>query len=884
MVQDVGQRISQLHDEFSRLYQQGDYRKAHEVAEQACRLARQHLDPHDLDLGLCLNDLAMGQQLMGNYTDAQKSYEEALNIARQAGSENSIHVAAVLANLALLHLEMGQYNDASQKVEQAQKALDSAIADNEDRASALSTLAGVCDALNHYDAAEKYHQQALDLKRTLNKPHLVAESLNNLAVVKKKKRDWASAERLYEQALRIWQDIAPGGHTESAQTRCNLAALLAAEGNYTGAEELYKQALQFWRATLGQDHPKCATGLWGLALLCAATQREAEALALMQQAMTIRDRETGQVFATSSERRRLERIESLSMELNAVVSLIAQGLANVPASQQAGLDLILRRKAIGAEALAVQRDTILGGRYPGLQSALNELNDVRARIAHKMLTGSSAASLAEHQRRQEQLETELARQIPEMNLERNLRAADRKAVAQALPENTLLIEFVRCRWYNFGAVPVRGEKYWKPAHYVAFTLPAGAPDNVQMIDLGEAMPIDQMIGAFRAWVTSEAPAGHETHDISQGRTDEANDARQVRESCDVPEGQVAGGGDGGRLRAAIFDPLLPAIGECRSLILAPDGDLSRLPFEVLPQDNVHRLIDDYEISYVSVGRDVLRFGSKSAHEPAAPLVMADPDFDLGAAQARPPASGTLGRVSRDLKPGALRFNRLPGTRIEGENVSGMLGVKPLLEGNALEGALKACPSPSILHIATHGFFLPDQKHNQDDVFASLGAGSGPGFAQGMENPLLRTGLALAGANNGLSNTLPAEAEDGLLNAVDVMGMDLLDTQLAVLSACGTGLGAIQVGEGVLGLRRAFVVAGAKTLVMSLWKVPDQQTQELMQDFYRRLLEKGQGRAAALREAQLAMEAKYPDPFYWGAFICQGDPSPIPQFLRSKVTP
>ena len=104
-------------------------------------------------------------------------------------------------------------------------------------------------------------------------------------------------------------------------------------------------------------------------------------------------------------------------------------------------------------------------------------------------------------------------------------------------------------------------------------------------------------------------------------------------------------------------------------------------------------------------------------------------------------------------------------------------------------------------------------------------------------------------------------------------MDLLDTELVVLSACNTGLGEIRTGEGVFGLRRAFVLAGAKTLVMSLWKVPDEQTQELMIDFYRRLTT-GEGRAEALRHAQLAMKARHPDPYYWGAFICQGDPAPL----------
>ena len=121
--------------------------------------------------------------------------------------------------------------------------------------------------------------------------------------------------------------------------------------------------------------------------------------------------------------------------------------------------------------------------------------------------------------------------------------------------------------------------------------------------------------------------------------------------------------------------------------------------------------------------------------------------------------------------------------------------------------------------------------------------------------------------------LPSDAEDGILTAEDVSGLDLLVTDLVVLSACETGLGKVHVGEGVFGLRRAFMLAGAKTLVMSLWKVPDQQTQELMEDFYRRILA-GQPRAEALREAQLAMKSKYPDPKYWGGFICQGDPGPI----------
>jgi CHAT domain-containing protein len=248
---------------------------------------------------------------------------------------------------------------------------------------------------------------------------------------------------------------------------------------------------------------------------------------------------------------------------------------------------------------------------------------------------------------------------------------------------------------------------------------------------------------------------------------------------------------------------------------------------------------------------------------------------------------SVGRHSRDLDRdrSAYHFHRLPGTRAEGERVASRLGVSPWLDATALEGRLKtACRSPRILHLATHGFFLPDQQRDLNregrglgfDFGEFSGAQGGLGRLSGpmMENPMLRSGLALAGANTWLkAGNLPEEAEDGLLTAEDVTGLDLLATELVVLSACETGLGHVHVGEGVFGLRRAFVLAGAKTLVMSLWKVPDEPTRELMEDFYGRLLA-GHGRAEALRQAQLAMKAKYPEPFYWGAFICQGDPSPL----------
>jgi CHAT domain-containing protein len=249
------------------------------------------------------------------------------------------------------------------------------------------------------------------------------------------------------------------------------------------------------------------------------------------------------------------------------------------------------------------------------------------------------------------------------------------------------------------------------------------------------------------------------------------------------------------------------------------------------------------------------------------LVVADPDFDLDLDDAAP--AEFLARRSRALDPKQVHFDPLPGTYAEGEHIAAQLGVPPWLKATALKGRLKTFCSPRILHLATHGFFLEEQKYDASQGESGLGR-----LSHALENPLLRSGLALAGANTWLAGKpLPAEAENGILTAEDVSGLDLLSTELAVLSACDTGLGEVRIGEGVFGLRRAFVLAGVRTLVMSLWKVPDHQTQELMEEFYRRILT-GEQCAGALREAQLAMKEKYAKPLYWGAFICQGDPGPL----------
>jgi CHAT domain-containing protein/tetratricopeptide (TPR) repeat protein len=906
----------------------GDYAAALPLHQRAAEILRAALGEAHRDYATCLNGLAGVHREMGDYAAALPLYQRAAAICRATRGGAHRDYAGILNNLARVRRDMGDYAAALPLYQRAAEINRAALGEaHPNYATSLDNLAGVHQAVGDYDDALPLHQWAAEIRRAAlgeAHPHYAA-SLNNLAEAHRLMGDHAAALPMYQRAAAIYRDALGEAHPHYATCLHNLAgvhqemgdyadALLlhkrAAEirraalgeahpdyatslhlmayvhsemGDYADALPLYQRAAAIYRAALGEAHPDYAVRLTGLAEVLTASDRDVEALSLLQQAASIDDRMIGQVLTIGSERQRIAFLRTLRVRLDLTLSLVLERCGESPAATCAAFELVLRRKAIAAEATAAQRDAVLGGKYPALRPRLEELGALRMQVARATLAGPGPEGPEAHGRRltewsaqRERLEAELARQVPEMNLERQLRAADRRAVALALPEGVALVEFVRFPVFDFRAVPARGDERWKPERYVAFVLCAGDPDDVRMIDLGEAGPIDLMIADFRADVI-DADAERTPRDITR-RREEASPASAERL--------------GTRLRAAVFDRLMPALGGRTRLLIAPDGGLTRLPFEVLPRDDDGgRLIDGYRISYLSCGRDAHRLRAAATGTSAPPLLFADPDFDLeadGRSVSNPvPTARATGRRSRDLdrQRDAYHFDRLPGTQAEGERVAALLGVWPALGAAATEGRLKAeCRSPRILHLATHGFFLPDRQPELRDVAPGLGGdpigsaaegfGAGRLSGPGMEDPMLRSGLALAGANTWLkAGQLPEEAEDGLLTAEDVTGLDLLATELVVLSACETGLGLVHAGEGIIGLRRAFVLAGAKTLVMSLWKVPDEPTRELMEDFYGRLLA-GEGRAEALRQAQLAMKAKYPEPFYWGAFICQGDPSPL----------
>jgi CHAT domain-containing protein len=425
-------------------------------------------------------------------------------------------------------------------------------------------------------------------------------------------------------------------------------------------------------------------------------------------------------------------------------------------------------------------------------------------------------------------------------------------VAQALPKDSALVEFVA--YEDRPLVPKPGtlvEQVPGELRYLAFVLLADG--RVSAVDLGPGERIHSAVLRLRQSL--------------------------IRRSATWQRASQ-------ELYRLAFKPLLPALGTTRRLALSTDGQLSLVPFAAL-HDGRRFLVDTFHLSYRTSGKDLLPRPGSSIPAHAA-VILADPDFDSAPASPTPatPASEAVIASAerspvletffstRSAELASQPWAPLPGTREEALAIQRLLPQARLMLGaEASKQALLRLPPPGILHVATHGFFLNDTAGSPQGTRAvgQFGEVADPGPRHLPPNPLLRSGLVLAGARE--TAPRPAHLKDSLATALELSGMNLWGTQLVVLSACDTGQGDVKLGQGVYGLRRALGVAGAQTVVMSLWKVNDETTRELMVDYYRRLLT-GLGRAAALDEAMRALREKRPHPYYWAPFAAIGADSPL----------
>jgi CHAT domain-containing protein len=643
------------------------------------------------------------------------------------------------------------------------------------------------------------------------------------------------------------------GHPDIAWLSHNLANLYSDEGKYREADPLFERAVAMISATYGKDSLEAQKYVVDYAIDQYAQGRWAKADALYGGYFSRMRRIYAGLFQYLGEKDRLSFTSLLKGNVETYFSLCLKYHDAAPQLAGEMYDVLLWHKGLVGGSIAALRARIAASGDPEALALLDRLSEQKTRLAG--LLGSPGedhaawqAEVRQQQQRADDLEKQLVQRSASLRQEEGLQQVSWQQVRDTLKPGEAAVELVRFRFDDGRNAP--GPLQYR---YVALVLRPGMR-GPQFIEIGKAdARLDAAVAEYSAHLGRFGAPPPATVTFYQ----------------------------------AFWQPLEPALAGVQRIYLSPDGIYNQASLGIVPDGGGRLLMERYDLHVLPSTRDLAR--APDRREGASAVLVGGPDFALSPGgylaavsrlQQAPGASGPLlavqaapgaSQLSRDAfaggkcpQPGAGILCPLPGAAEEVESVRDLLGAKQwqatLYAGDsALEEAVRAVHHPRLLHIATHGFFLPDQR---------AGAGSA-------EDPMLRSGLYLAGADNALAGNLPPEgADNGILTAYEAEQLDLGGTELVVLSACDTGLGTSQSGEGVFGLNRALQEAGAQAVLMSMWSVPDQETRELMQLFYRNWLG-GMEKHEALRQAELTerdvVKQRYGHdlPYYWGAFVMVG---------------
>ena len=890
----------QLQSQAILLWKQDKYDEALPLAERALAIREKELGPDHPDVATSLFGLANVYSDNGNSAKVEPLYLRALAIREKAFGSDHIFVSPILNNLGAFYRERGEYTKAQPVFERVLDIREKWLEpDHLLIASVLNNLAMIARATGEDTRAEELYKRVIEIReKALGPEHPeVATALNNLANVY---TDPQKSEPLYLRALAIREKALGSDHPEVAQTLYNLAVLYSGEDQFGKAQEFCRRAQAIWEKSLGSDHPFISYPLNLLAVIYKVNGDYATSESLYQRSIAIKEKTQGNYhpdlagtlanlanlyavkgdlgkaistqqrandifeynirlnLAAGSEQQKLTYLGTLADIEDQTIMLHLQNAENSTAAAELAANTVLQRKGRVLDAMAKSFAALRHRSNPQDQQVLDQLNDTTKRLAQLVFEGPQKSSAAEHdqqiralEEQRENLEREVSKRS--VGLYQPTQPVTVTQIQAALPSDAALLEFATYRPISPKAYEFVTDRQLDPTavgepRYVAYVI--HAQGGVGGIDLGSKKEIDARLLAFRQAL----------------RDPQRNDVQRLARVVDQK----------------IMEPVRSLAGDAAHLLISPEGDLNLIPFEALMDQKGQYLIEQYSISYLTTGRDLLRL-QVARDSRTASLILADPAYG----EPQPVRLATMAGEKAPLQPANLSRRRgitaaadlstvyfppLTGTAQEARSIKSVFPEATVLTGRqATKQALEQANAPRVLHIATHGFFLTDGAEGPRGKVPNLEANPTRSINAkvNIKNPLLRSGLALSGAN------LSTGQDNGILTALEASNLNLWGTKLVALSACDTGVGAIRNGEGVYGLRRAFFLAGAETLVISLWPVSDYTTRELMTSYYTGL-HQGLGRGEALRQTKLAMLKRNHrgHPFYWASFIQAGEWAPL----------
>ncbi len=815
----------------------GDLEGARPLCERELAIRERVLGPDHPHTATSLNNLALLLQDMGDLAGARPLCERALATSEKALGPEHPDSATSLNNLASLLDAMGDLAGARKLYERALAIREKSLGpDHPVTATSLNNLALLLYAMGDLEGARPLYHRALAIyEESLGPDHPdTARALNNLALLLQGMDDLAGARELHERALAVRRKALGPDHPDTAQSFNNLACLLQAMRDFAGARPHFERALAIWEKALGPDHPDTAMSLNNLARLLLAMGDLPAAQRFCERAWQTNRRSMHTLLLVQSSRERCAMLQDRAGQLGLYLTAFSAESARTYAAVLAWKGAALRVTAVGQRLPA--------DAPPAARALADHLAKARSALAQLILSPPEIKpgepTIADHYATLapeiEKMERDLAALQPDFAARAFLDPTPEDVLA-ALPAGTALVDVLENEGKLRCWVLLRGKE-------------------IRSFDLGKAADVAPLADAFRQVLE--------------------------RRSGDSAAIHAAWRSAGEKLRAVLAAPLVAAMDGTQEICFCLDGTLATVPLGLLPwgEGEPGLLIESVRVRHQTSGAGVaLAAATKRQPGPPALLVLGGVDYGTpGAARpgGRTRAWSSLSATEKEANAIAARFRR----RFAAAAVTAVAGKQ------ATEAAVKAhAPAARYIHAATHGFFELEALSKtlagtrgasaEMDIVpmsttAPVAIGESHPRSGGGQNPLLLSGLILAGAN---AEPRPGE-DDGWLTAEELQGLDLTATELVVLSACSTGRGELAAGEGVLGLQRALTVAGARGFLLSLWAVPDADTQELMERFYDTLWAKDEGDPAdALRAAQLALLAEDRKagkfrPHRWGAWV------------------
>jgi CHAT domain-containing protein/Tfp pilus assembly protein PilF len=858
------------------LYQaQSRYALAEPLLQRALAIQEKSLGPEHIAVANSLNNLAALYEAQGRYAEAETPMKHALETAEKSLGPDHPDVSIFLNNLAELYVVQGRYDQAEPLLKSALAIREKALGpDYLEVAGSLHNLAALYQTQGRYPEAVPLVARALAIREKNLGPEApsVASSLNSLAELYDHDGKYTEEESLLKRALAIRTKSLGPENVEVANILNNLAEVYDTGGKYTEAEPLLKRALAIRKKLLGPDHLDVAETLSNMGAMYYGWERPEQAGASFARSLEIVSKQFRQQFPYMSEEDRLSFAGTVSGILALYFNFCLTYRDQDPAWAGGMYNVALWEKGLVARSIAALRARVAAGGDNEALAMLDRLAAMRSQLAalESNPSNKERAAAESLERDTNELEEQLARRSAAAAEDQSLARTTWQDVRGVLGPGEVAVEFLRFDSYD-------GRRWTKDEDYVA------------------------LVVTPKSAVPAMVPLGKATKLESQPLQDYLRLVRQRQATSET--GAV--GRAGAAFYEAFWKPLERALGGARRVYFSPDGPLDEVSLGVIPSADGKLLLDRYDLREVTSTGDLLRRPVSSSSNTA--LLVGNPKFALTAQEHRQALTelrdqaALKGQVSLPETanpaglPGATEPRQgrreagqpddcqyevpaggvtcpLPETAVEVESVANMLWAQKWRVGvyeqeRALEEVVKGAKHPRLLHIATHGLFRAGRDTAREGATGQL--------TSEPADPMLRSSLLFAGADRVLKGLPPLAGTDGgELTAYEASGLDLEGTELVVLSACKTGLGTVQNGEGVFGLRRAFEEAGAEAVLMSMWSVPDRETQELVQIFYQKWLG-GEDKHEALREAQLKMrekvEARYHAdmPYYWGAFVLVG---------------